>query len=428
MLKNKFLWIGLGVLLLAVLILVQVSKAKGKVEPVQMARVRVEDVTSRVRAPGKIEPKTQVKISADIPGKVTHLLVKEGDRVKQGQLMLQLDDTQYRANYNQAKAALASAQAHQRDADAALKVADANYTRQKALFEQKLLSQAEWDQATSNYESARVAVASGHEEISRSQAALDGAKDNLDKCSFKAPFDGVVSSLDVEQGEIVVTGTMNNPGTQILVVSDLSRMLVRADVDETDVVDMKLGQKTKISVDAMPDTSFAGTVTEIGNTAKRSITSTVEGQTNFEVKVVFDTNVPQVRPGMTADVDIETATHSKTRAVPIQAVVVRTQRELDRALNKGKAGRKPRVGDASAAEEDTVGRKDKEITGVFVNRGGVATFVPVRTGIASETMIEVFGEVKEGDQVVTGPYKALRELKPQAKIKADTGGARGVRK
>ena len=429
MLKNKkFLWIGLGVVLLAILILVQVKKAKGQVEAVQMARVRVEDVTSRVRAPGKIEPKTQVKISADIPGKVTHLLVKEGDRVKQGQLMLQLDDTQYRANYNQARAALASAQAHQRDAEAALKVSEANFTRQQALFEQKLLSQAEWDQATSTHESARVAVASGREEISRSQAALDGAKDNLDKCSFRAPFDGVVSSLDVEQGEIVVTGTMNNPGTQILVVSDLSRMLVRADVDETDVVDMKIGQKTKISVDAMPDTSFAGTVTEIGNTAKRSITSTVEGQTNFEVKVVFDSNVPQVRPGMTADVDIETATHDKTRAVPIQAVVVRTQRELDRALNKRKAARNPKVGDASAAEEDTVGRKDKEITGVFVNRAGVATFVPVRTGIASETMIEIFGDVKEGEQVVTGPYKALRELKPQAKIKPETAGAHGVRK
>ncbi|HTO90475.1 MAG TPA: efflux RND transporter periplasmic adaptor subunit [Candidatus Sulfotelmatobacter sp.] len=430
MLKNKkLLWIGLGALLLVVLIVAQVANsAKGKVEAVQLARVRVEDVTSRVRAPGKIEPKTQVKISADIPGKITHLLVKEGDRVKQGQLMLQLDDTQYRANFNQARAALASAEAHQKDADAALKVAEANYTRQKALFDQKLLSQAEWDQATSAYESARAADATGHEEITRCQAALDGARDNVDKCAFRAPFDGIVSSLDVEQGEIVITGTMNNAGTQIMVVSDLSRMLVRADVDETDVVDMKLGQKAKISVDAMPDTTFEGTVTEIGNTAKASITSTVQGQTNFEVKVVFDSNVPQVRPGMTADVDIETATHSKTRAVPIQAVVVRTQRELDRALNKRKAGRNPRVGDASAAEEDTVGRKDKEITGIFVNRGGIATFVPVRTGIASETMIEVYGDVKEGEQVVTGPYKALRELKPQAKIKAEAAGAHGVRK
>src|SRR5439155_13723729 len=132
-----------------------------------------------------------------------------------------------------------------------------------------------------------------------------------------------VSALDVEQGEIVMTGTMNNPGTQILIVSDLSRMLVRADVDETDVVDLKVGQKAKITVDAIPDTSFMGTVTEIGNTAKRSITSTAEGQTNFEVKVVFDDNVPQVRPGMTADVEISTATHAQARAVPLQAVVVR---------------------------------------------------------------------------------------------------------
>src|SRR5262245_20921862 len=347
--NKKWLWIGLGVLLLVILVGVNMAAQGGKKGiPVQFARVRVEDVTSRVRAPGKIEPKTQVKISADIPGKVTHLLVKEGDRVKQGQLMLQLDDTQYRANYNQARAALASAQAHQRDAEATLKVSDANFTRQQALFEQKLLSQAEWDQATSNHESPRVAVASGREEISRSQDALDGAKDNLDKCSFRAPFDGVVSSLDVEQGEIVVTGTMNNPGTQILVVSDLSRMLVRADVDETDVVDMKVGQPAKITVDALPDTSFKGTVTEIGNTAKRPITSTVEGQTNSEVKVVFDANVPEVRPGMTADVEIDTGTHEGALGVPIQAVVVRTDRELERAKHHGEKKPRPKNGDALA--------------------------------------------------------------------------------
>jgi HlyD family secretion protein len=425
--NKKILWIGLGALVVVLLIVAQVvAKAKGKVESVQLARVRVEDVTSRVRAPGKIEPKTLVKVSAVIPGKIIHLMVKEGDRVRQGQLMLQLDDTQYRANYNQARAALASAQAHLRDAQSTLRMTDANYTRQQALFEQKLLSQAEWDQATSTHESARVAVSAGQEEVSRCQAALDGAKDNLDKCHFEAPFDGVVSELDVEQGEIVITGTMNNAGTQILVVSDLSRMLVKADVDETDVVDMKLGQKAKISVDAIPDTTFEGTVTEIGNTAKRSITSTIEGQTNFEVKVVFDHQVPQVRPGMTADVEIATATHEKTRAIPIQAVVVRTQRELDRALKK-KTDTHAKPGDASAAEEDTVGKKDKEVTGIFVVKNGLATFVPVRTGIASETMIEVFGDVKEGDQVVTGPYKELRELKPGARVKQEAP-SRGARK
>jgi HlyD family secretion protein len=424
--NKKWLWIGLGIVLVLLIVVVNVVKqVQGKVTPVQFARVRIEDITSRVRAPGKIEAKLQVKISADLPGKVQHLLVKEGDRVKQGQLMLQLDDTQYRSALDQSHAALSSAQARLREADAAQKVSDSNYERQHALFQQKLLSQAEWDQATSANESAHVAVATAKEEISRAQAAMAGAMDNVNKCRFLAPFDGVVSALDVEQGEVVITGTMNNPGTQILVVSDLSRMLVRADVDETDVVNMKLGQKAKISVDAMPDTSFQGTVIEIGNTAKRSTITTVEGQTNFEVKVVFDDLVPQVRPGMTADVEIATETHPSAPGVPIQAVVVRTQRELDRSL--AKPGRKRPAGGANmlAADEDTVGRKDKEITGVFVVKDGKVRFVPVRTGIASESTIEIFGDVKGGDIVVAGPYKALRELKPGSQVKQEQAGKGG---
>ncbi len=421
--NKKVVWIGLAALVIVVLIVLQVAaKAKGNVTSVQMTKVRREDITARVRAPGKIEPKTQVKISADVPGKVVRLLVKEGDAVKKGQLLLQLDDTQYRAAFDQARAAYSSALAHQRDAKSTLQMNEANFSRQRSLYEQKLLSQAEWDQANGAHESAVATATAANEEAARSQAALDGARDALSKCSFIAPFDGIVSALDVEQGEIVITGTMNNPGTEILVVSDNSRMLVRADVDETDVVNMKLGQKAKIAVDAMPDTTFPGTVTEIGNTAKRSITSTVEGQTNFEVKVVFDTNVPQVRPGMTADVDIETATHQQTRAVPIQSVVVRTQDELDRAAHKKKTSSRGNAA-AAVAEDDTVGRKPKEITGVFVVRNGVANFVPVRTGISSETMIEVFGDLKDGESIVSGPYKALRELKPGSKVKLEAKNA-----
>jgi HlyD family secretion protein len=289
-----------------------------------------------------------------------------------------------------------------------------------------------WDQASSSIETARTAQSTAHEEVVRAEASLSAARDNLSKTRFAAPFDGVVSALNVEQGEIVITGTMNNPGTQILVVSDLSRMLVKADVDETDVVDMRLGQKAKITVDALPDTSFAGTVVEIGNTAKRSTIATAEGQTNFEVKVVFDAQVSAVRPGMTADVEIETATHPGTQGVPIQAVVVRAERELERAAKAGKkdkakpkAPRKASKDFVFAAEEDTVGRKDKEITGVFLVKDGIAAFVPVRTGIASETDIEVFGDLKAGDVVVAGPYKALRELKPNAKVKQETPGGRG---
>jgi HlyD family secretion protein len=421
--KKKWLWVAIGGVLIILLIVANIARsAGGKAAAVQLARVRVEDVTSRVKAPGKIEPKTQVKISADVPGKVIRLAVEEGDQVHRGQLLLQLEDTQYRATWNQTRAALASARARVTDARASLKVAEDNHVRQRALFDQKLLSQAEWDRAVATVESARSAGATANEEVARAEAAMAAASDNLSKCRFVAPFDGVVSALNVEQGEIVMIGTMNNPGTQILVVSDLSRMLVRADVDEADIVDIQLGQKAKITVDALPDTSFPGTVTEIGNTAKRSVTASSDGQTNFEVQVVFDHNVPEVRPGMTADVEIETNTHVKTMAVPIQAVVVRTERELERAAKKGGA-RKTRGG-AIAAEDDTAGRKDKEISGVFVVKNDIATFTPVRSGIASETMIEISGNAKEGDMVVSGPYKALRELKPGAKVKREATGAK----
>lgn len=425
--KKPWIWIVLGLVLVGGLVAANVARqGNAKTEAVQLAKVRREDVTSRVRAPGKIEPKTQVKVSADVPGKVVFLGVKEGDRVRTGQLLLQIDDLQYKAAHQQMRAAWASAQARLREAESAKRVNDANFVRQRSLYDQKLLSQAEWDQAQNAHEGAQVALATAQEEATRAKAGVDAAMDNLSKCRFVAPFDGVVSALNVEKGEIVITGTMNNPGTQIMVVSDLSKMLVRADVDETDVVDMRVGQKAKISVDAFPDTTFTGTVTEIGSTAKRSALGTVENQTNFEVKVVFDENVPEVRPGMTADVDIQTGLHAKTLAVPIQAVVVRTQRELDLAAKRAAPGAKPerkRRGGITA-EEDTIGRREKEITGLFVVKDGVAKFVPVRTGIASETMIEVFGDVKEGDEVVGGPYKALRELKPGGKVKRE-GAAKG---
>lgn len=431
--RKRWLWIGLGALVVAVLALIigsQVVRGKGgRVEAVQLARVRREDITSRVRAPGKIEAKTQVKVSADIMGKIVVLAVKEGDPVRRGQLMLQLDDRQYRAYYDQSRATAASARARAREADQSLRAGEATFRRQEALFAQKLLSEAEWDQATSAIETARTAAQTARQEVARADAAVAAAADNLRKTRFEAPFDGVVSALNVEAGENVITGTMNNPGTEILVVSDLSRMLVRADVDETDVVDMRIGQKARIYVDALPDTFFAGTVTEIGNTAKRSVTSTVEGQTNFEVKVVFDRDVPEVRPGMNADVEVETGTHAQTLGVPIQAVVVRTQSDLDRAAQKpgarAKRAKNPK-GLELAADEDTVGRKEKEITGLFVvDKENKVAFVPVRTGIAGESAIEVLGAVKAGDLVVAGPYKALRDLKPGARVKREAATAKG---
>src|SRR5262249_32576177 len=205
------IWITIGGLVLVLLVAGNVARqSAGKVVGVQLARVRREDITARVRAPGKIEPKTQVKVSADVMGKIVELPIKEGDRVRKGQLMLQLDDTQYRAALMQARAASASAHARLREAEANFRVGDANYTRQKALFEQKLLSDAEWDQATNARESAAASVSTAREEIARSDGMVTGAADNVRKCRFTAPYDGIVSALNVEAGEVVITGTMNN--------------------------------------------------------------------------------------------------------------------------------------------------------------------------------------------------------------------------
>ena len=419
--NKKWLWIGLAATLVVLVIVVGVMQSGGgKVTPVQLAKVEAQDITSRVRAPGKIEPRTQVKVSADVAGKITKLAVNEGQAVRKGDLMVQLDDVQYRAAYIQAQATMKSAQARLGEAQASLKVTESNYKRQRRLYDDNLLSDAEWDQATTTYEAARVAALTAEEEVSRGRAMSNAALDNLNKCRLIAPFDGVVSALYVEEGEIVVIGTMNNPGTQILTVSDLSRMLVQADVDETDVVNVRLGQEATITVDAFPDTTFTGTVHEIGNTARRASTSSLDGQTNFEVEVVFDESVPEIRPGMTADVEISTATSEKTLGVPIQSVVVRTPRELEREGKKKRRDRKS--GDAVAAEagdgsEDADEEEQTDQSGIFVSRDGVAEWIPVRTGIASETTIEVFGELQDGDEVVSGPYRALRELKPGAKLK-----------
>jgi HlyD family secretion protein len=224
-------------------------------------------------------------------------------------------------------------------------------------------------------------------------------------------------------------GTMNNPGTRILSVANVDRMLAKADVDETDVVDLRLGQTAKVEVDAIPDTSFAAQVTEIAQSATRTATQSGTGETDFEVKVLFDDKVPRVRPGMTADVSIETATKDSALSVPIQAVVVRTEEDLKR-----KAGKSPRAarGKAAQAAESaaTSDRKGKarDKSGVFVMVGHKAQFREVTTGIASDTDIEIKGAVKPGDKVVTGPYQVLRDLMDGAEIKVEKAGAKSARR
>jgi HlyD family secretion protein len=440
-LKSKWFWIGLGVLVLAVAVVGTLQGKKGKSQSVTLSAAKVKDVIQKVKAPGAIEARTTVKISADLPGRVVKLAVHEGDLVHRGQLLLEIDNTQYLSNVRQTQASMTSARARLERAQQALRLAEQAYERRKALFERKLLSRQEMDQAENAVLDARTEAAAAREEKARLEAALVGARDNLSKTTYRSPIDGRIVGLNIEEGEIVVVGTMNNPGTQILSVADLSRMLVKADVDETDVVDVQVGQKTKITVDALPDTSFEGTVTEVGNSATRAAAGAATGETNFDVEVLFAQTVPEVRPGMTADVEIEVKRSDKALAVPIQAVVVRQPEELEergkgRKAKAKKAPQAPREGSANAAtggadddeEIDPLERKKREVTGVFVLAGEKAVFRRVKTGISSETDIAILAgsDLKAGDRVVTGPYKVLRDLRPGDRIEPQKKPRRGA--
>ncbi len=429
--KRTLLILG-GVVVVAAIVVANLTRQAGGTLGVQVADVKVGDVSSTVRAPGQIQPETQVKLSANVPGEVVKLAVKEGDRVRKGQFLLQIDDTQYQAEVHQSEAALEAARSNLRLAEAAFAQSDAVAKRKEQLFTQNLVSPEELEAARTQRNSDKARVDSGREEITRAGALLAAAKDNLRKTRFESPIDGTITQLNIERGEIVVIGTMNNPGTVILSVADLARMKVEADVDETDVASVRLGQAATVKVDALPDTTLKGHVVEIANSPKVSQLGTQEQQTNFEVDVMLDKPPASLRPGMTSDVEIQTGTRKGVLHVPIQAVVVRTQEELEKAT-KGK-GRKSgssakaaaaKPASTAAAADSTPDQKTQEIKGVFVMEKGAAQFRRVKTGISSDTDFEIEGDIKVGEKVVTGPFKVLRALKPGSKIKVEELKAKG---
>jgi HlyD family secretion protein len=415
--KRNILLVAGGVLLLAVIVVANLSRGGGGSKiAVQAADVKRGSVASTVRAPGRIQPVTQVKLSANVPGEVVRLAVKEGDVVRKGQFLLQLDDTQVRSRVRESQAALEAARSNLRLAEASYAQTDASLRRKEALFERKLVSPEEVEAARTQRNADRARVDANREDVQRAGATLSGSMDNLKKTRFTAPIPGTVTQLAIERGEIVVTGTMNNPGTVILTIADMSAMKVEADVDETDVSSVAVGQPATVRVDALPDATLTGHVTEIANSPKFSDQGTQEQQTNFEVDIAVESPPSTLRPGMTADVEIRTAKKDGVLTVPIQSVVVRTAEEL----KPPKKGRRSAKGAAAAAvPADSAGKSKEEIKGVFVVSNGAVEFRKVKTGISSDTDFEISGELKEGDKVVTGPFRVLRTLKPGAKVKIE---------
>lgn len=408
MTKKKKIIIILGVVVLVIVfVAANLFKSGEKTYTVEAEKIKRGDLMAEVSASGRVLPKRTVKISAYVPAKITRLPVEEGDWVKLGQLLVQLDLTSYQAAVDQSKAQTKVAQAN-------LDQAQLVFDRHKELFGRNLTSKEQYDVALTSLNVAKA-------QFEQSKAALKKANDDLSKTWITSPMEGVVTELNAEVGEIVMIGTMNNPGTVIMTISDLSEIEVEVEVDETDIANVKLQQEARIEIDAFPDTTYEGGVTEIGNTAKISGYATQEQVTNFMVKVLLMEEVPGIKPGMSASVDITTDRRKGVLKAPIGCMVMR---KLDSDSLK-KEEEKTKESEAKAAEtvEEKEGEEvedeeeEKEVEGVFVVENDRATFIPVETGISDEQNIEIVSGIEEKDEIITGPYKTLRLLKDGNKVK-----------
>lgn len=391
-----------------------------------VARHNLEAVVS---ASGKVEAKRSVDISAEMVGKVVNLQVAEGDVVKIGQPLLQIDPRNLETIVQNREASLATARsvldqtrAQVENSRLALKQAREALARQEGLWKNGLLARDLYERAQNDVEMRETdlrvseqSVRTQEQRIKQEQANLDSARYDLNKVRIVSPIDGIVTRRNIEEGETVVTGTMNNAGTVLLTIADLSVIETEIEVDETDIPFIRIGQPAKVTIDAIPNRTFTGKVTEVGNSPIQAAGAAQTGRaTNFLVVVTIDGEVPNVRPGFTCTAVITTATRQNALGAPIQAMAVRelvvdAQGKIvpPPAPPAGSENRGALAPPAPLAP----GQSRKEFEGVFVMRNGRAAFVPVTIGIAGEKYFEVLEGLKEGDQVITGPFASVRTLR-----------------
>ncbi|MDP2960098.1 MAG: efflux RND transporter periplasmic adaptor subunit [candidate division Zixibacteria bacterium] len=394
----------IGVIVIAVIVIVvllNLGRSGEKVYRVEVDKVKKGDIASLVTGSGKVQAKKDVKISATVPGLIISLPIKDGDWVKKGQLLVQIDPSEYKSAVAQATAQLNSARAN-------LEQAELIFERQKKLFEKNLTSKEQYDATLTQYNVAKA-------QYDQSSASLRQSNDLLVKTTIAAPMEGKITELMKKEGEMV-TGATYNP-TEIMTISDISLFEVEVEVDETDIAEVKLSQEAKIKIDAFPDTVFKGEVSEIGNTAKVTGYGTQDQVVNFLVKVLLLDEVQGIKPGMSASVDITTASHKDVLQIPIAAVVMREEKK-DTLNTKSKEGKTTALASSEQEEKDNK-KKKKELDGVFLVEKSKAKFIPIKSGISDQQNIEVVTGLKENDQIITGSYKILRTLKDGDKIKIE---------
>jgi HlyD family secretion protein len=398
--RKKRLLIVLAVIaVIAVIVLVNLQAQREKSVRVTLEKVERQDLTSTISASGEIKPKKNVNISAQVPGRIINIGVEEGEEIKAGAFLLQLDSTQYEANADRDRAMIRSMNAELIQAEAR-HARDKNiYERQSKLFDEELISKDQLEGAKAQFDVSAAQLNAIHSQISQAEASLKSTLDNLSKTTYVSPIDGIVTSLQVEEGEVAIIGTMNNPGTVLLTIADLSVMEVEVEVDETDVVEVRIGQEANVRVDAYPDVIFKGRVTEVGSSALQKLTGGVSTQESKDFKVVITLEDPpyRLKPGLSASADIITAEIEDALVVPISALVLRETEEPD-----------PNRPNAKKEEE-----------GVYVTESGRAKFQPVEKGIMGGMMLEIKSGLQENQEIISGPYAALRELKEGVLVKAD---------
>jgi len=449
----KKILIGTGVVIAVLAVTgIAVHQSRKGIVTVQTGKAERQDLASIVSASGEIRPKTYVNIGANAFGKIVRLYVKEGDRVKKGQLLAQLENVQSSADVNATQAGLEAARTDAIAADAALNTsaadlnraqsdyerAELDWTRAQGLFKDALIAKSEYDSQKAAFQTAKAGLAqaqarvaqakaqkdSSERHIAQNQANLTHAADVLQKTTYAAPYDGMITNLPVREGETVVIGIQNSPGSTLMTLADMSVITAEVKVDETDIVNVRLGQPAEVTIDAIPKKTFKAVVTEIGNNAiVRSTGVSTSQQTSasqeakdFKVVVTLQDPPENLRPGLSATAKVTTATRKAALTIPIQALTVRSRADL-----KAASGEKSEVQAAvpSAEASNSNGGDKEEIQGVFIVRNGKAEFLPIQTGVTGTADIEVLSGLKPDDEIVTGSYKVLRTLRPGTSIKID---------
>jgi HlyD family secretion protein len=448
----KKIAIGAGaVVLLAAIVGFTVYQSHKNVVTVQTGKAQRMDLVAVVSASGEIRPKTYVNIGANAFGKIIRLYVKEGDRVKQGQMLAQLENVQSAADMDAMQASLEAARTDAVAAEAALNTSaadlnraksdaersDLDWTRAQGLYKDALIAKSDYDMQKANHQTAVAGLAQAEARVAQAKAQKDSADrrigqaganlthaaDVLKKTTYQAPYDGVITNLPVREGETVVMGIQNAPGSTLMTLADMSVITAEVKVDETDIVNVQMGQTAQVTIDAIPKKTFKAVVTQIGDNAIVRSTgvstsqqaSTSQEAKDFKVVVTLVDPPDDLRPGLSTTAKITTATRGNTLTIPIQALTVRRQSDLVPKDEKGSV-------QAASPQTDASKDKDKdkqEIQGVFILRNHKAEFVPVDTGIAGTTDIEVIKGLKDGDEIVTGSYKVLRTLRPGSSVKVD---------